>query len=240
MLKNKKSSNIFQEDILDNIINNIDSGIIIFDKDRNIICGNKSVANILGINYESLFKLNLQDILRIAKKDEKVENIIKNLKDNFELEVNIKGIDYKFEYTYFDGDDNEKSIINLRRINNEKPSNSNDYIGYVSHELKTPISTIKAYIETLIDIMNNNEFRDKEISMKFLSVVKEECDRMFTIVKELLHISKLDRDIFALEKEKVSVNEFIKKIYTKIEVLAKIKRQNILINISKNINNIYR
>jgi two-component system sensor histidine kinase VicK len=64
-----------------------------------------------------------------------------------------------------------------------------DFVANVSHELKTPLTTVKSYVETLLD----GAADDPELRNRFLHVVKSETDRMARLVKDLLHLSELDQ-----------------------------------------------
>jgi two-component system, OmpR family, sensor histidine kinase VicK len=63
-----------------------------------------------------------------------------------------------------------------------------EFVANVSHELKTPLTTVKSYVETLLD----GAADDADIRSRFLRVVESETDRMARLVRDLLHLSQLD------------------------------------------------
>lgn len=79
----------------------------------------------------------------------------------------------------------------------------------MSHELKTPISVIKGYVEAL----QYGVAQDQETQEEYMQIVLSECDRMNELVSQMLHLSKLttyqDR---VLEKEAVSPEDFVQEI----------------------------
>src|SRR5690606_19864117 len=80
-----------------------------------------------------------------------------------------------------------------------------EFVANVSHELKTPITTIKSYTETLMDYKDI----DEELACKFLSIIDSECDRMARIVKNLLQLSNLDYNKTKWNKIEYSVKKLI-------------------------------
>lgn len=76
-----------------------------------------------------------------------------------------------------------------------------DFVANVSHELKTPIASIKGFAETLLD-SGADEMHSKE---KFLRIIHEESNRMQLLIEDLLTLSRLERDGFELIKSTVDL-----------------------------------
>jgi len=68
----------------------------------------------------------------------------------------------------------------------------------LSHELKTPITTIKSYAETLLD----GALNEPEIANEFLNVINSESDRMARLVSDLLRLSRMDYEQTKFVQEK--------------------------------------
>jgi two-component system sensor histidine kinase VicK len=64
-----------------------------------------------------------------------------------------------------------------------------DFVANVSHELKTPLTSVKSYVETLLD----GAAEDPQLRTQFLQVVASETDRMTRLVRDLLHLSQFDQ-----------------------------------------------
>ncbi|MDI6600218.1 MAG: ATP-binding protein [Thermoanaerobacteraceae bacterium] len=105
-----------------------------------------------------------------------------------------------------------------------------EFVANVSHELKTPITTIKSYAETLADCA----LEDKEVSLKFLEVINKEADRMNRLVRDLLQLSRIDYNQEKWFIEDTSLSELVKNSVDKIRVLAEDKSQKLVFDINEN------
>ncbi len=89
-----------------------------------------------------------------------------------------------------------------------------DFVANVSHELRTPLTTVKSYVETILD----GAVDTPEMRMRFLSVVRDEADRMTRLVSDLLQLAQLDalskRERFFIQP----IKEMVKDVTTKLMV----------------------
>lgn len=91
-----------------------------------------------------------------------------------------------------------------------------EFVANVSHELKTPLTTIKSYTETLID----DNLENKDIGLRFLGVVNNEVDRMTRIVSDLLLLSRIDYSKTEWRKDTFSFDALVKEIVEKFTLEA--------------------
>ena len=94
-----------------------------------------------------------------------------------------------------------------------------EFLGNVSHELKTPIFNIQGYIHSLLD----GELDDKELTRHFLNKAAKSADRMEHLVKDLLSISELESGSDKLDLETFEVYELIQDIIEALEFKAREK-----------------
>jgi two-component system, OmpR family, phosphate regulon sensor histidine kinase PhoR len=73
-----------------------------------------------------------------------------------------------------------------------------DFVANVSHELKTPITSIKGFSETLLD----GAMQDTEALKSFLEIILAESDRLQSLIQDLLELSKIEKHGFELSLEK--------------------------------------
>lgn len=92
-----------------------------------------------------------------------------------------------------------------------------EFLGNVSHELKTPIFNIQGYIHTLID----GAIDDPDVNLRFLKKAAKSADRLSDLVADLLAISQLEAGELLVESERFDINALVKDVYEQLEVRAK-------------------
>lgn len=99
-----------------------------------------------------------------------------------------------------------------------------EFIGNVSHELKTPIFNIQGYVLTLLE----GGLEDQTINRKYLTRVEKSVNRMINLVNDLDTITKLESDQLKLNLKKVNIIELTDEVIESIESFAKENRIKIL------------
>jgi two-component system phosphate regulon sensor histidine kinase PhoR len=82
-------------------------------------------------------------------------------------------------------------VTHLRRLENIR----RDFVANVSHELKTPITSIKGFVETLLDGALDN----REDAERFLKIVAKQADRLNSIIEDLLSLAKIEQSVEAAD-----------------------------------------
>ena len=106
----------------------------------------------------------------------------------------------------------EEELVRMKENENYR----REFIGNVSHELKTPIFNIQGYIQTLLD----GGLEDKDVNMKFLKRANVSVDRMINIVEDLEVISRLETDDDELELENFNIVQIINQVFDQMELKA--------------------
>ena len=94
-----------------------------------------------------------------------------------------------------------------------------EFLGNVSHELKTPIFNIQGYIHTLIDGALYNE----EVNMQYLQRAAKSAERLGLIVEDLESISKMESGEMILDQRTFDIYELVRDVYDSSELKAKVK-----------------
>lgn len=117
--------------------------------------------------------------------------------------------------------DQKEAIDELKRLAEFRK----EFLGNVSHELKTPIFNIQGYIHTLID----GAIDDPDVNVRFLKKAAKSADRLSDLVADLLAISQLESGELNMEIEKFDINALVKDVYEQLEVRAKDRGISLLI-----------
>ncbi|WP_083379741.1 HAMP domain-containing sensor histidine kinase [Peptoniphilus lacydonensis] len=218
---------------LDTIFNYMAEGVIAIDRKNRLIHANSIAKKILNISEKDFNReINLKSI-NLYNVDYKNEESLKGeeltkIGDNF----------YKIKYAPYKSDAfvNSGLIIVLQDVNKEHLLDimRKEFVANVSHELKTPITTIKSYTETLLE----SEL-DDESEKKFLRVIDRENSRMSRIVTDLLSLSNIDYNRNNLSFSKFDTYEFIDEAIESQSILISSKNHKIEFNIAMDINDIY-
>ncbi|NNC84625.1 MAG: sensor histidine kinase [Bacteroidia bacterium] len=94
-----------------------------------------------------------------------------------------------------------------------------EFLGNVSHELKTPIFSVQGYVHTLLD----GGIEDQDINLLYLKKATKSLDRLISIVDDLESVSKIEGGEMLLEKQTFEINEWVKDTMESLELMAKEK-----------------
>ncbi len=109
-----------------------------------------------------------------------------------------------------------------------------EFVADVSHELKTPITSIMGYADTLLE----GEY-DKETQEKFLNVIATEARRMAKLVTDLLTLSKYDNDEERTRKVEFDLGDLVKKCQEKLQIEIDKKHHNAECFVTANVPKVY-
>ena len=218
---------------LNTIFNYMAEGVIAIDRNNKLIHANSIAKKILNISEKDFNReINLKSINLYNIDYKKVETLkgeeLTKISDTF----------YKIKYAPYKSDAfiNSGLIIVLQDVNKEHMLDimRKEFVANVSHELKTPITTIRSYTETLLD-----SDLDKFSQKKFLKVIDRENSRMSRIVTDLLSLSNIDYNRDNLNFVRFDTYEFIDEAIESQSLLITQKKHKIELDIDMDIKDIY-
>lgn len=216
-LKSSVSEISREKSKLEAIINYMEDGLIAINAEGKIIHSNPKAIKMLsnGEQFDDDLIGDLLSIYNSGRIDSGVgsKNI---LAKDLILKVNFA--------PFLDEDSNKVGIVFVLQdiTETEKLENMRrEFVANVSHELKTPITSIKSYTETILD----GRVDDPEMQRVFLEVVNTEADRMSRLVSDLLELSNFDSDSVKLKKNRFVLNEVLDNCILKLKMTAEQKKQ---------------
>ncbi|QPZ44179.1 PAS domain-containing protein [Bacillus halotolerans] len=225
-----------QRDRLLTVIENIGSGLIMID--------GRGFINLVNRSYAKQFHVNPNQMLRRLYHDAfEHEEVIQLVEEIFMTETKkckLLRLPIKIERRYFevDGvpimgpDDEWKGIVLVFHDMTETKKLEQmrkDFVANVSHELKTPITSIKGFTETLLD----GAMEDKEALSEFLSIILKESKRLQSLVQDLLDLSKIEQQNFTLSIETFDAAKMLADIETLLKHKATERGISLQLNVPK-------
>ena len=189
--------------------------VIIFDtlKDRYYHSSQFNLGLFIGIVLMFIINYTVLELLFNYYAKKQVRKISKILPEEIVYD-NQDNITFK-ELSERFSDFNQQKVTEMDMMK-EMESYRKEYIGNVSHELKTPLFSIQGYVETLADGgVDNLNIRDKYLERIGISV-----ERLIAIVNDLDMINRLESGEINLNKSKFDVNLLVKEIFNLLDLEA--------------------
>ncbi len=224
-LKDKLSEVSTQKNQIETILLHMTDGIIAFNMKGEIILINPAAKKFLSIRPEDN---TFEDIFKKFKLDINMEKII-YLENWTSTEQRIQ-VEDKYMNVFFapfknetDRPDGVIAVIQDITEHVKLDTMQKEFVADVSHELKTPITSIMGYADTLLE----GEY-EKDMQDKFLNVIATEARRMAKLVTDLLTLSRYDNNNKIVQKETFDLGDLVKKCQDKLAI--EIKKKNHKVN----------
>lgn len=223
-----------QQDRLTTLIENMGSGLILIDSRGFINLINKPYKEIFNVEpSEYLYKLYYEviDHEEITQMVEEIFMTEQKVRKQVVLPLEIERRHFEVYGVPIIGTNNVwkgillvfHDITELKKLEQMRK----DFVANVSHELKTPITSIKGFSETLLD----GAMHDKATLEAFLEIILKESDRLQVLIQELLDLSKIEQHGFRLTKGTV---DLVKEANEVIEILKrKAAQKDIMLKLSQ-------
>lgn len=140
--------------------------------------------------------------------DSKKDKTIKDINAESLADVNAKVMEW--------AESTKQEIATLKSLEEYRKN----YVGNISHELKTPIFSIQAYLHTLIE----GGLYDENINKDYLQRAADNTERLQNIVEDLDVITKLESGQAELDIKKFDLRELVRDIFLDLKAIAKKKR----------------
>ena len=135
-----------------------------------------------------------------------------------------------FIRTYIKNEEERRSEINILK---DQENYRREFLGNISHELKTPLFTIQGYILTLVD---GGALKDKKVREKYLRRAAKGVDRIISIVKDLDLITQFESGIKTVERSEFNIFDLVDNVFDLLEFES--EKNNISLKLENNNNSL--
>lgn len=195
------------------VLSSMTDGVVITDSEGQVLLANTAAERYFDFKEASAIGKPLIEVVRDHEVDEAVERCLKTAREQTgQIDVNgrfLRVVAVRFEsgkspgaLALFQDLTEMRSLQTMRR----------EFVGNVSHELGTPLTGMKAIVDTLQD----GAFDDREVAKDFLKKLDAEVDAMTHMVTELLELSRVEGGRAKLRSEPVDLNMLVEEAVARL------------------------
>jgi two-component system phosphate regulon sensor histidine kinase PhoR len=222
-----------QKQSIEEIIYSIRDAVIVTDAFDRVVLANTAAQELFGFEDAGT---DPQPIGKLVNNPELVKLIVRSRRSKLQHVKHELAFESGQETMVFDciiscvKDDRDMIsgvVAVLHDMTREKEISQmkNDFVSHVSHELKTPLASINAYAEMLVD----GEAEDKETVNQFCSVIQSQAQRLNRLIEDILNISRIESGLTKVTKQSLSLAMLIQEAAKMIKSYA--KEKNITVNV---------
>ncbi|MCJ8007668.1 two-component system histidine kinase PnpS [Lederbergia wuyishanensis] len=210
-LKNQMDKLHENEQRLTGVLTNMMSGVLLVNIEGRILLANRAMGQMLGEDPSTFTNKHHTEVGRSKELSNLIDQCLKT-GNEIRNEVHFyypkeKIVDaHLAPYVRENGEVNGiiavlHDVTDIRRLEKMR----SDFVANVSHELKTPITSLKGFAETLLD----GAMEDEELCRNFLTIIYKESDRLHRLIKDILYLSSIEHHGIPLTIENVNVTEAV-------------------------------
>ncbi len=228
-----------QRDEYQLVLSGMSEAVVVLDNGLRVLETNRAAESIFQLQREEMIGHPLLKAVRNLKLHEFAEELLSG------------GVDLTEELTFHisegnrvlylqvhgaplgEGDRDEnlaRAVLVFTDISEIRRSEAirRDFVSNVSHELKTPITSIKGFVETLMD----GASEDPELLNRFLGIIQKQADSMHAIIEDLLQLSRLDERSITMVQAMVDLRDIVQAAAEKVRPAAEDKNMGLKLNSS--------
>lgn len=205
------------------IVENLVSGVMLINYDKEIIMTNKAMYQILG--EQEITGRTFYEVIKSFSVSQLIDKGFQE-KQRAQEEVSIyfpREMILDASVTPILMEDGEVSgvvvllhdITQIRHLENIR----SEFVANVSHELKTPVTAVKGFAETLLD----GAMHDEELLRQFLTIIKDESERLNRLILDILALSKIEQKTLPIQIEQVNLDDVIRQSVEMVSEFAATK-----------------
>lgn len=197
------------ESVLDNMIN----GIVMIDRDGKIVLMNRRAEEVLGILAKDLVGRHYAEAKQQYELSQMIQEGLKS-KEHLREEINFyfpeeRLLELNLVPIHPEGNEFSGVLLVLQDVSaiRRLERMRSEFVANVSHELKTPITAVKGFAETLL----GGAVNDEETARSFLQIIFDESDRLNRLIGDILELSKIESRRVPLIFSPIEIDSFVSK-----------------------------
>jgi len=222
-----------QKRSIEEIVYSIRDAVIVTDAFDRLVLANTAAQKLFGFDAACA---DAKPIGKLINNSELVKLIVRSRRSKpphvkhelaFESDKETKIFDCIISCVKDDRDMISGVVAVLHDMTREKEISQmkNDFVSHVSHELKTPLASINAYAEMLVD----GEAQDTETINQFCSVIQDQAQRLNRLIEDILNVSRIESGLTKVTKQSLSLAMLARDAVKMIKSYA--QEKNITVNI---------
>lgn len=208
------------------ILESMAEGVIVIDTDKKIVLINTVLADVLQLNKDQAVGRYFWEIFRDPEINEMIEKGLRERASlNREHSILLSDSIFEIQVSPVFGGRNFMGVVavfhDVTRLKKLERMRS-EFVANVSHELKTPLTSIMGFIETL----KEGAMDDAQNRMHFLGIIEEHSRKLHDLIEDLLLLSKEESSGELIKKEKVELERVVERIFKLYGKAVKSKKIN--------------
>ena len=199
--------------VIDNFVETVNTPILVIDDRSYVISSNKAAFDLLGNDFKDRH-------FYVAIRQPAIINLFENVSGSNEIQKEnfyktVSGVDRTYEVTAKYSKELKIVSLSFDDVTDAVQANQmrRDFVANVSHELKSPLTSILGFTETLSGVIESNPSKAKQ----FLSVMERESLRMSSLIDDLLGLSRVEAAEKQLPSEQVNLGDIMREV---LEILT--------------------
>jgi two-component system, OmpR family, phosphate regulon sensor histidine kinase PhoR len=211
--------------ILDLLTDNIKQGFLLVDGNKNIVRINRSLSDLFYLDPQKAIGKKTVLVFNSEKLEGLISKVLEtglSLKEEIvfygdeDLHLDIEAVPFKFT----DNKSQSKTdvLILVDNITQEVEFSKlrSQFVANISHEMRTPLTSIKGYIETALE----SDSKEIETIKKYLAKGLKEAEKLNLLIKEILDLSRIEYRRNVLFEEDKDLTEIIRDVIRSLDFLA--------------------
>jgi two-component system phosphate regulon sensor histidine kinase PhoR len=213
-----------KQEEFNSVVNNMREGLIILNANANIMTINRSVGEIFDIEPENYIGKKIYTLHRSSALQSVIEKAMKGFSGEEVIEVGKRHFQL-FADPVKDENQLKGIVLLILDVTEKKEAESNrrEFTANVSHELKTPLTSIRGYAE----IIRDGIVKPEDIP-EFSDRIYKEADRMLEMVNDIMSLSHLDEGLSEEKYEETDLFKIVTEVAEKFKPMAAKKNIQIL------------